>query len=95
MTNEISVTSKRTTVFGFTINDRFYPWEVLESLSDSGGSWFFDGGSQEAQPLIEAGLAEFHAFGDGTIVGTDEAQKVYEQLKEEFWALVEKERTRR
>lgn len=65
-------------VHGIEINGKYYRWEVIEELYEE-GSYFFMTGSQDAEPLVEAGLATWSASGDGTILGLPELDEVYEK----------------
>lgn len=87
-----SVVAKPTIVYGFTVDEKFYNWEVLEEISDTFYNYFFMNGSQEAEPLVEAGLATWSVVGDGSIRGTEAATELYESLREEMYALIEADR---
>jgi hypothetical protein len=87
-----SVVSKPTITYGFTVDEKFYDWEVLEEISDTFYDYFFMTGSQEAEPLVKAGLATWSAMGNGSIRGTEAAKELYESLKEEMYALMDSER---
>lgn len=86
---EFKVTAKAIIAYGFTVDDKFYNWEVLESISEMDESYFFMQGSQEAEPLVNAGLARWSARGDGSIYGTSKAEELYLELRPEVYELME------
>lgn len=65
-------------VHGVEINGKYYRWDVIEELHEE-GAYFFMTGSQDAEPLVEAGLATWSISGDGTILSTAELDEVYEK----------------
>ena len=76
---KISAAVYTTPVYGFVVDGKFYDWEVLEALAEE-EYYFFHGGSQKAESLINAGIAYFSDVGDGSIVGTPKAKEVYREL---------------
>lgn len=86
----ISLEAKHVIKYGFNVGGQFFDWEVLEELTDY-GTYFFMNGSNHAEPLIKAGLAEWSGYGDGTIIGTVKADELYNELRVKLLAMQDNE----